>query len=136
MFYFPKQHFQIIFNNDDGNVELINEVLEEMTNDGHMILEQNPNKVLEVMSNDGHMILEHNANVVLREMVNDGHMIIEEKPNELLETIANDGLMILEHNPLLDYDDLEIKEDEYFSAQEDFGLSESEKDMIKELPLR
>ena len=61
---------------------------------------------------------------------------ISKNPNEVLEEIVNDGHMILEHNPLLEYDDLELKKDEYFTAQEDFGLSESDKDMIQELPLR
>ena len=116
MFYFPKQHFQILFRNDDGN-ELINEIIDEMRKEGPMTLEDNPN-------------------VVLREMVNDGHMIIEEKPNIVLEAIANNDHIILEHNPLLEYDNIEIKEDEYFSAKEEFGFSESEKVMMDELPLR
>ena len=81
------------------------------------------------------MTLEDNPNVVLREMVNDGHMIIEEKPNIVLEAIANNDHIILEHNPLLEYDNIEIKEEEYFSAKEELGFSESEKDMMDELPL-
>ena len=88
------------------------------------------------MRKEDPMTLEDNPNVFLRQMVNDVHMIIEEKPNIVLERIANDGHIILEYNPLLEYDNIEIKEDEYFSAKEEFGFSESEKDVIDELPLR